>query len=200
MERYTKRVAAVVGSICLLGVLGQGSGGASNGATHATAEIVQVTGTAPNQVTTVIGFANFTEDGTGRVHVNVKVDGLSPGLHGIHIHNNGNCDSITGPHSGAGGHVDHEATGIHGEHNPAASDGTAPEGYHAGDLPNLVVNGSGRGTLNGTTNGATLTVGLSSLLDANGSAIVIHADPDNLMTNPIGNSGTRIACGIIIAG
>lgn len=200
MNTNTSRIAAALAAAGLLAAVAIGSGvGASKGAVLATAEIVQATGTAPNLVATVIGFAKFTEDGSGRVHVNVKVDGLSPGLHGIHIHSAGTCAlGTTVPFSSAGGHFDPMTTAIHGEHNPLASDGFAPDGYHAGDLPNLVVDADGRGVLNGETNGATLSVGGQSLLDTNGSAIVIHALPDDLTNNPIGGSGPRIACGVIV--
>ncbi len=189
MNQNTSRIAAVIAGAGLLTTIAIGSGvGASGGAVHAKAEIRSTSGA-------VIGFAKFTEDGTGRVHVNVKVDGLSEGLHGIHIHTVGNCASAPGPHSAAGGHFDPHATVTHGQNNINA----ATNGYHAGDLPNLVVDADGRGVLNGETNGATLTIGLDSLLDANGSAIVIHAAQDDLMTNPIGGSGARIACGVIVA-
>jgi superoxide dismutase, Cu-Zn family len=192
MNKHTSRTAAALAAAGLLAAVAIGSGvGASKGAVLATAEIQNASGG-------VIGFAKFTEDGSGRVHVNVKVDGLPVGLHGIHIHAAGFCTSETGQFSGASSHFDPLTTAIHGEHNPLASDGVAPDGYHGGDLPNLVVDADGRGVLNGETNGATLTVGLQSLLDNNGSAIVIHAAPDDLTTNPIGGSGARIACGVII--
>ncbi len=69
-----------------------------------------------------------------------------------------------------------------------------------GDLPNLVVNGAGRGHLNATTDRVTLTDGASTLFDADGSAFVIHASPDDQVTN-VGNggSGARVACGVISA-
>ena len=192
MNTNTSRIAAALAAVGLLAAVAIGSGvGASKGAVLATAEIQNASG--------VIGFAKFIEDGSGRVHVKVKVDGLSPGLHGIHIHSVGTCTlGTTPPFSSAGGHFDPLTTAIHGEHNPLASDGVAPDGYHAGDLPNLVVDADGRGVLNGETNGATLSVGVQSLLDTNGSAIVIHALPDDLTNNPIGGSGTRIACGVIV--
>ncbi len=193
MNQNTSRIAAALAAAGLLAAVAIGSGvGATNGAVLATAAIQNASGG-------VIGFAKFTEDGSGRVHVNVKVDGLSEGLHGIHIHGVGTCTLATTPtFSSAAGHFDPMTTSIHGEHNPLASDGFAPDGYHAGDLPNLVVDADGRGVLNGETNGATLTVGLQSLLDTDGSAIVIHAAPDDLISNPIGGSGARIACGVII--
>ncbi len=75
-----------------------------------------------------------------------------------------------------------------------------PPGAHAGDLPNLVVNVAGNGHLNATSDRATLSPGLRSVFDANGSALVIHANWDDQVTDPTGNSGGRIACGIIVAG
>jgi len=148
--------------------------GASGGALHASAEL-------RNANDVVIGWAEFTEDARGTLHVNVHVKGISPGLHGIHIHNAANC---TPPFTLAGSH-----------HNPLGA--THPN--HAGDLPNLIVNGAKQGHLNGTTDGATLSASLTSVFDANGSSLIIHAGVDDLHTDPTGNSGIRIACGIIVA-
>jgi Cu-Zn family superoxide dismutase len=76
-----------------------------------------------------------------------------------------------------------------------------PPGAHAGDLPNLVVNGARIGHLNTTSDRATLSAGLVSVFDADGSALVIHAaEDDQESTTTTGNSGSRIACGIIVAG
>jgi Cu-Zn family superoxide dismutase len=147
---------------------------ASSGASHASAELRDAGGA-------VVGWADFTEDSTGRLHVNVHVNGISAGLHGIHIHNTADC---TPPFTAAGGH-----------HNPLG----ATHGDHAGDLPNLIVNVAGIGHLDGTTDHATLSAGLVSVFDANGSALVIHAGEDDLHTDPTGNSGGRIACGVIVA-
>jgi Cu-Zn family superoxide dismutase len=136
----------------------------------------------------VIGFAEFVEDATGIVHVNVHVKGLTPGLHGIHIHAIGNCTPPA--FTSAGGH--HNPLGHqHGLENP--------NGPHAGDLPNLAVNPAGVGHLNATTDHATLSSGPISVFDADGSALVIHADTDDQLTDPTGNSGGRIACGVIEA-
>jgi|KBSMisStandDraft_5_1062788.scaffolds.fasta_scaffold441283_1 Cu-Zn family superoxide dismutase len=135
-----------------------------------------------------IGWALLTEDGDGRLHLNVQVDGISPGRHGIHLHAVGSC---VGPaFASAGGH-----------HNPlGATHGLdSPTGAHAGDLPNLQVNVAGRGHLDAVSDRATLSMGPVSLLDADGSAIIIHAAEDDQITNPTGNSGARIACGVIEA-
>ena len=72
-------------------------------------------------------------------------------------------------------------------------------GPHAGDLPNMEIDADGNGTYEGTAALATLGAGENSLMDADGSAIVIHADPDDMKTDPSGNSGDRIACGVIEA-
>jgi superoxide dismutase, Cu-Zn family len=136
----------------------------------------------------VIGFAKFVEDGTGIVHVNVHVQGLVPGLHGIHIHAVGNCTAPA--FTSAGSH--HNPLGDqHGLDNP--------DGPHAGDLPNLTVNEAGVGHLNTTTDLVTLSSGPTTLFDADGSALVIHANTDDQVTDPTGNSGGRIACGVIEA-
>ena len=130
-----------------------------------------------------MGWARFTEDATGTVHVNVHVRGLTVGLHGIHIHNTGSC---TPTFAAAGSH-----------HNPPPA---TAHGSHAGDLPNLVVNGAGIGHLDVTTDHATLSAGPLTIFDGNGSALVIHAREDDLHTDPTGNSGDRIACGVIVPG
>jgi len=154
---------------------------ANDGAQHATVVLRNTSGEA-------IGFARFMEDATGQVHVNAHVKGISPGLHGIHIHAIGACSP---DFSAAGGHLN-PFNMQHGLENQA--------GPHAGDLPNLRVNEAGVGHLNTTTDRVTLSAGLATLFDANGSALVIHADPDDQVTHPTGNSGSRIACGVIEAG
>lgn len=153
---------------------------ASSGASHASAELRDAGGA-------VVGWADFTEDSTGRLHVNVHVNGISAGLHGIHIHAVGACSP------------DFAAAGSH--HNPlgAAHGLEAPTGAHAGDLPNLEVNVAGVGHLDGTTDRASLSNGPTTIFDADGSALIIHAGPDDQVTNPAGNSGGRIACGVIVA-
>jgi Cu-Zn family superoxide dismutase len=155
---------------------------ASEGAAHADARIIDGAGQT-------IGWARLTEDAAGQLHLNVQVEGLSPGRHGIHLHAIGQC---VGPaFASAGGH--HNPLGAqHGLDNPA--------GAHAGDLPNLTVNGAGRGHLDAISHHATLSSGPVSVFDADGSAIVIHANEDDQVTNPTGNSGPRVACGVIEAG
>jgi Cu-Zn family superoxide dismutase len=142
------------------------------GAMRAGATIVDPSGDA-------VGFVHLTEDAEGRVHVNVKVAGLAPGLHGIHVHGVGAC----GP--------DFNAAGSH--HNPLGR----PHGDHAGDLPNLIVNEDGQGHLNATVESFTLSAGPISVFDTDGSAIIVHALTDDFVTQPTGASGGRVACGVI---
>ena len=121
--------------------------------------------------------------------MNVHVRGLTPGLHGTHIHAVGSCGSAF---ADAKGH--HSLVGqVHGLDDPP--------GAHAGDLPNLVVNGAGMGHLNATSDRATVSAGPVSVFDADGSALIIHADEDDQEgTSATGNSGGRVACGIIVPG
>src|SRR3990170_369061 len=165
-------LAAVSAALALTG----GAYAGNDGAEHASAVLVNGTGD-------VVGFARFAEDATGRVHVNVHVDGISAGLHGIHIHENGAC---VGPSfTSAGAHYNPLGK-QHGLENP--------NGAHAGDLPNLEVNGAGQGHLNTSTDRVTLSPGTTTVFDGNGSALIVHAGPDDQVTNPTGNSGGRIAC------
>lgn len=111
--------------------------------------------------------------------------GLPQGMHGTHLHMIGSCD---GPaFTSAGGHLN-PAGHQHGTLNPAGS--------HLGDLPNLVVNAVGAGALSAELAGSRTAVE-AALFDGDGTAIVIHADSDDYKTDPTGNSGTRIACGIL---
>lgn len=127
-----------------------------------------------------VGRATVTEV-TGGLRVTIDAMALPPGTHGAHIHATGRCDAPD--FTTAGGHWN--PTGMkHGSMNP--------QGPHEGDIPNLVIDSGGRGTIGATIPGATL----ATLLDSDGAALVIHAGPDDLMTDPSGNSGARIACGV----
>ena len=133
----------------------------------------------------VVGSAGFTE-GAGGVLISVEAQGLAPGEHGIHLHETGACDPPA--FESAGGHIN--PTGMqHGLSNP--------QGPHAGDLPGITVADDGTAAYQATTDRVTLSGGDASLLDADGSAIVVHADADDQATDPTGNSGDRVACGIV---
>ena len=132
-----------------------------------------------------VGTATFTP-ARGGVKVHVVASGLTPGKHGIHLHAVGKCEPPD--FKSAGGHFN-PAGKQHGLHNP--------RGAHAGDLPNLTVGKNGKATGNFTAKGATLGEGEGSLFGPEGAALVIHAAPDDEKTDPAGNSGDRIACGVI---
>ena len=134
-----------------------------------------------------VGTATFVEK-KGGVEVKVKVSGLSPGKHGFHLHEKGSCDPPK--FSTAGAHFNPFAK-RHGSKNPA--------GKHAGDLPNLDVKADGTAELTAIAEGASLGTGAESLLREGGTALVIHAGPDDEKSDPTGNSGDRIACGVVIA-
>lgn len=133
-----------------------------------------------------IGTAELTETDTG-VRIRLQLKGLETGKKAIHFHEVGKCDPPM--FTTAGSHVN-PAKKQHGFDNP--------KGYHAGDLPNLIVNKKGIIDLEITTPNVTLERGKSnSLLDKDGSALIIHEKEDDYVTDPTGNSGDRIACGII---
>jgi superoxide dismutase, Cu-Zn family len=143
-----------------------------------------------------IGTASLWQEASGLVHVDVDITcagvsctPLTPGDHGIHFHSVGSCVSASSPaFSSAGGHFNPLGK-QHGLSNAA--------GPHAGDAPNLVIGADGRGTARFTTDRITLTAGPTSVFDADGTSIVIHAGPDDQTSQPAGNSGARVACGVL---
>ena len=131
-----------------------------------------------------IGKAQFKELPEG-LQISINVSGLTPGIHAMHIHNTGVC---TPPDfKSAGGHFNPEGK-KHGKENP--------EGFHAGDLPNLVVFGKGKAKVNFVAPGLSFN-GKDAILKPGKTALVIHASADDGKTDPSGNSGDRIACGVI---
>ncbi len=119
------------------------------------------------------------------IRVRIEAAGLAQGVYGMHIHDVGRCDSPD--FQSAGSHWN--PTGReHGIQNPL--------GQHKGDLPNLMVGTGGAGSLEYTIPNAWLADGDLALLDGNGAALVIHVTGDDYRTDPSGNSGARIACGV----
>lgn len=120
-----------------------------------------------------------------KVTLTIAAATLPAGPHGIHLHMIGRCDAPD--FVSAGGHLNPGGR-KHGSQNPAGS--------HLGDLPNITIDVQGKGALS-VELGATLDAAQSALFDADGSAIVIHAAADDYVTDPTGNSGARIACGVL---
>ncbi len=133
-----------------------------------------------------VGIAVFEQEPTG-VRVNVRVWDLPPGKHGFHIHKVGLCEppdfQSAGRHFDLGGMK-------HGRKNP--------DGCHSGDLPNLEVGENGTGWLFATIPGLSVRFYTkTAIFTPIGTAVCIHAKPDDEMTDPDGNSGARIACGVL---
>ncbi len=162
---------------------GQGRGGSPIQAARASISGANgMTGTA-----TLYEIAN---SGNGHmVQIILTVQNAPPGMHGVHIHGTGRCE---GPDfKSAGGHFDPGPAG-----NP---DPDVNHPYHMGDLPNITVNAAGTGQFNVYSTRVTMG-GPTGLFDADGSAIVIHQNPDPMVPGPTGSGvsgGTPIACGVI---
>jgi superoxide dismutase, Cu-Zn family len=132
-----------------------------------------------------VGEAHLTQTPRG-VRIIAEFASIAPGTHGLHIHAVGQCEPAA--FTTAGAHFN-PATRKHGFKNPA--------GHHAGDLPNVLVGMAGAARVDTTTTDVTLGAGAGSLLDVDGSSLVLHDSPDDYMTDPSGNSGRRIACAVI---
>lgn len=133
-----------------------------------------------------VGQAQITEDENG-VQIHLTAKNLSPGEHGFHIHETGKCEAPD--FKSAGGHFNPEGK-KHGKQNP--------EGAHAGDLDNITVDQDGNVDVTLTADGVTLDPEAShSLFKSGGTALVIHEKADDMKSDPAGNAGDRIACGVI---
>ena len=140
----------------------------------------------------ITGRATFVErqQGTGKlVEINLTLSGLKPGLHGVHLHAVGKC---TPDFAAAAGHFD---PGPAGNMDPDAN-----HPFHMGDLPNVEAGSNGRATMKAVTTRVTLSEGPVSLFDEDGSAIIIHGNPDQMITGAPKSGvsgGPRAACGVI---
>ena len=142
----------------------------------ATASLSPTTGNATR------GTVTFTQDGD-EVRVLVNVTGLKPNAeHGFHVHEKGDCSSGDGMSTG-------------GHYNPAGKPHGPPHAdHHAGDMPSLRSDGYGNATASFELKGVSITGGMADLV---GRGLIVHRDPDDYTTQPTGNAGPRIACGVI---
>ena len=165
-----------------LKAIGVALGGAMGLCALAWAQQMGATATLkPTTGNTAAGTVTFTQKGD-KVAVIANVTGLSPGPHGFHVHEKGDCSAPDG--ASAGGHFN-PGSKAHGD--PSAAD------HHAGDMPQLVADASGKATL--TAEMSPMTIGGAN--DIIGKSVVVHKDADDFKTQPAGNSGARIACGVI---
>ena len=137
----------------------------------------------PTKGSTTTGTVTFAQR-MGKVVVTADVRGLSPGEHGFHMHEKGDCSSGDG--MSTGGHWNPDST----PHGPQA----AP--HHAGDMPSLVADASGNAKASFSLDGVTVAAGPKSVV---GRGLIVHKDPDDFKTQPTGNAGARVACAVIQA-
>ncbi len=161
------------------------NGGTSMGRTRGTPPSLAITTDLRNAAGEALGRATVSQEAEG-VKVVADVVGLPAGDYAIHLHAVGKCE---GPAFTSAGPHFNPAMKQHGHLNPA--------GEHAGDLPNINVGADRKGRLDAVRPGLRLADGTTPLLDADGAAVVLHAAADDYRTDPAGNAGTRIACGVL---
>lgn len=150
--------------------------------TMATGPAALATLTPTSAASTASGTVEFREMADGAVEVRVRLTGVPEGVHGFHVHENGSCADGG---NAAGGHF-----------NPGGAPHGAPSdpAHHAGDFGNVTADPQGVVNATFTTRSITVEPGPRSVVDR---AIILHANPDDLQTQPTGNAGGRIACGVV---
>jgi Cu-Zn family superoxide dismutase len=133
-----------------------------------------------------VGTVTFNSTRSGMLHVIVELTGLPPGPHGFHVHEKGDC-SIPEGFGTAGGHYA-------GDHSHGVQSGDGP---HPGDFPNIHVDENGVAKLEIFTDRLTIDGGDNPLMDEDGSAVIVHAGADDYTSQPSGEAGDRIACGVV---
>lgn len=136
----------------------------------------------PTSGSTAQGTVRFVQLADGAVEVSVDLTGVPPGTHGFHVHDKGDCGDNG---NAAGGHF-----------NPTGTPHGAPQAdpHHAGDFGNVIADASGVVRTTFTTRSVTVEPGANSAV---GHAVILHANADDLTTQPTGNAGGRIACGVV---
>lgn len=175
---------AFLASFCIFGLSACAMNGIDDDATP------EIAGAASTELRDAagrpVGLASITQTETG-LRAIITSTALPQGVHGVHLHTTGACQppdfTSAGPHWNPTGR-------LHGTQNP--------QGPHSGDMPNLLVGTDGRGRLEFMIAGRQLEHGEGRLIDRDGGAVVVHAAADDHRTDPSGNSGARIACGVLM--
>jgi Cu-Zn family superoxide dismutase len=181
LREFEKMRYAIVAGLVLSGCAMDGGGMDQRGQ---VAEPAAATASLRNAAGRQTAQATAIQSGDS-IRVRLEASGMPPGSYGAHVHTTGRCDppdfATAGPHWNPTGQQ-------HGKNNP--------QGMHKGDLPNLLVGTDGRGSIEITVPAASLRSGAMPMLDQDGAAIVVHERADDFRTDPSGNSGARIACGV----
>jgi Cu-Zn family superoxide dismutase len=186
MQMHDKQVAAI-GLALLLASAGGGAAWARKGkAGGAKEKTVATADIAAKSNSTVSGTATFSDEGKKGLKLVIDVKGAPPGPHAVHIHDKGDCSSPDGKSAG-----DHWNP-THSEHGKWGA-----EHHHLGDIGNLEVKADGTGTITLETD--KWTAGGGGANDVIGHAIIVHGGVDDFKTQPTGNAGPRIGCGVITA-
>ena len=177
-------IAAVLLGAALAGCETTSTPSASAAAESRAAPVTAMAQLKPTQGSTAAGTVWFTQQGL-RVNVRVQVSGLAPNQeHGFHVHEKGDCSSPDGMSTG-------------GHFNPGGQPhGPQSAPHHGGDMPSLKADASGNAQASFQMQGVSVGTGIDGLL---GRGVIVHAKPDDYTTQPTGNSGARIACGVIAA-
>ena len=167
-------------TLAVLLAAGCASQGSGNGIAHNAVAVARL---MPKSGSATMGTVSFSPHGTDAVRVTVDISGLKPNAeHGFHVHERGDCSAPDA--MSAGGHF-----------NPLArKHGGAMSEHHAGDIPNLKTDAQGRVRGSFEVSGISVEGGPLSII---GKSVVVHRDPDDYRSQPAGDSGPRIACGVV---
>jgi Cu-Zn family superoxide dismutase len=142
----------------------------------------------PTQGSTAAGSVRFKQQ-DGQLQIDADIAGLAPGVHGFHLHEKGDCSAPDG--TSAGGHFN-PTSQQHGD--------PAHAGHHGGDFGNITADASGKASLHLSVPTSQISLDAGAPGNIIGRGIIVHADPDDFVTQPTGNSGKRLACGVVVAG
>jgi Cu-Zn family superoxide dismutase len=192
LRKYSIINAAIaVAMLVILSACGTGGNksgeGEESGSTDMQEEQTTATATAtmePASGSNVTGQAKFTDEGNGRVRFELTVENISPGEHAVHLHEKGDCSAADA--SSAGGHWNPTM-------KPHGKRGDGP--CHKGDVGNMTVGEDGKGTLDVTVDG--WSIGGPDSTNVVGKAVIVHEKADDFTTQPTGNAGGRLSCGVI---